>query len=40
FKLNKLPIYMTWHHSQQQDSGHQWLKSALMQVTATFRERN
>ncbi len=37
FKLNKLPIYMTWHHSQQQDSGHQWLKSALMQVTATFR---
>lgn len=37
FETTPLPIYMTWHHSQQQDTGHQWLKEALLEVTKSYR---
>ncbi|RTZ18089.1 LysR family transcriptional regulator [Vibrio aquaticus] len=37
FDLKTLPVYMTWHHSQQQDTGHQWLKETLLQVTHLHR---
>ncbi len=37
FELNTLPVYMTWHESQRQDSGHQWLKETLLNITAQFR---
>ena len=29
-QLKSLPVYMTWHHSQESDTGHQWLKAALI----------
>lgn len=38
FDLEPLPVYMTWHHSQQQDTGHQWLKEALLRVTEHYRQ--
>ncbi|MDN3612046.1 LysR substrate-binding domain-containing protein [Vibrio ostreicida] len=37
FELSRLPVYMTWHHSQQSDSGHQWLKSAVLESTNRYR---
>jgi LysR family transcriptional activator for leuABCD operon len=37
FKSVPLPVYMTWHHSQQQDTGHKWLKESLLNVTNQFR---
>jgi len=37
FELGALPVYMTWHHSQQQDTGHQWLKESLLNVTERYR---
>ncbi|MUI55176.1 LysR family transcriptional regulator [Aliivibrio fischeri] len=29
FKTNKVPIYMTWHQTQKNDIGHQWLRTAI-----------
>ncbi|KLV03405.1 transcriptional regulator [Photobacterium aquae] len=40
FKCQPLPIYMTWHQSQQSDTGHQWLKDTLMKITKPFREKD
>lgn len=37
FELKPLPVYMTWHQSQHQDSGHQWLKQSLLAATQTLR---
>lgn len=37
FDLEPLPVYMTWHHSQRQDTGHQWLKDSLLRVTEQYR---
>jgi len=37
FELMPLSVYMTWHHSQQQDTGHQWLKESLLNVTKKYR---
>lgn len=37
FESVPLPVYMTWHHSQQQDTGHQWLKESLLAVTKEHR---
>ncbi|NVJ56240.1 MAG: LysR family transcriptional regulator [Vibrionaceae bacterium] len=37
FELGTLPVYMTWHQSQQQDTGHQWLKQSLLEVTSLHR---
>jgi LysR family transcriptional regulator, transcriptional activator for leuABCD operon len=34
FELQRIPVYMTWHQSQQSDTGHQWLKEAMVQSTA------
>ena len=36
FALDRLPIYMTWHHSQETDRGHQWLKEAIIELTRDF----
>ncbi|WP_023602679.1 LysR family transcriptional regulator [Aliivibrio logei] len=33
FDSRPLPVYMTWHHSQQSDTGHQWLKKTFEEVT-------
>lgn len=38
FELKPLPVYMTWHQSQHQDSGHQWLKQSLFCATQTLRD--
>lgn len=38
FETQKVPIYITWHQSQQNDSGHQWLKQALYKSTECFRQ--
>lgn len=35
-ELKPIPIYMTWHQSQQTDTGHQWLKKALIDITKNF----
>lgn len=32
-KLKPLPVYMTWHQSQQFDTGHQWLKNTLIETS-------
>ncbi len=29
FSAQKVPVYMTWHHSQNRDEGHQWLRIAI-----------
>lgn len=34
--LKPIPVYMTWHQSQETDIGHQWLKKALIEVTQTW----
>lgn len=36
FELRKLPVYMTWHQSQHNDKGHQWLRESLIQVTSNY----
>ncbi len=33
FESHLLPVYMTWHNSQQSDTGHQWLKQVFEEVT-------
>ncbi|MEZ8122500.1 LysR family transcriptional regulator [Vibrio splendidus] len=33
FKAEPVPVYMTWHHSQRNDTGHQWLREALVKNT-------
>ncbi len=32
FEANKVPIYMTWHQSQKNDKGHEWLRNAIKQA--------
>lgn len=34
FEANKVPIYMTWHQSQKNDKGHEWLRNAIKQAVA------
>lgn len=29
FEATKVPIYMTWHQSQKNDKGHEWLRGAI-----------
>lgn len=31
FEAKKVPVYMTWHHSQRKDKGHQWLRNAIIE---------
>ncbi|CAK1887519.1 LysR family transcriptional regulator, transcriptional activator for leuABCD operon [Vibrio crassostreae] len=33
FKAEPMPVYMTWHRSQGNDKGHQWLREALINTT-------
>jgi len=37
FELNQLPVFITWHQSQRQDTGHHWLKETLLEVTKPYR---
>lgn len=37
FASKKVPIYMTWHHSQRHDGGNKWLREALIETTAALR---
>lgn len=30
FETNKIPVYMTWHQTQKNDTGHQWLREAII----------
>ena len=36
FKAIRIPIYMTWHQSQKNDKGHQWLRESLKEVCKQF----
>jgi LysR family transcriptional activator for leuABCD operon len=36
FETKPVPIYMTWHHSQRNDTGHLWLRNALIEATLHF----
>lgn len=38
FESQPFPVYMTWHHSQQSDTGHQWLKTVFEQVTQNLTD--
>ncbi|MFQ0975532.1 LysR family transcriptional regulator [Vibrio campbellii] len=39
FELTPLPVYMTWHQSQQFDTGHRWLKDTLINVTENLNSQ-
>ncbi|MFA0442777.1 transcriptional regulator [Vibrio sp. 10N.286.49.C2] len=30
FETKKVPVYMTWHHSQNKDTGHEWFRQAIV----------
>lgn len=36
FEAESVPIYMTWHHSQRNDTGHQWLREALISSVKSY----
>lgn len=36
FESNKVPVYMTWHQSQKNDKGHQWLREAIVRAGAAI----
>ncbi len=33
-KIGKVPVYMTWHQSQKNDKGHEWLRQAIVESLA------
>ncbi|MCF7506006.1 MULTISPECIES: LysR family transcriptional regulator [Vibrio] len=40
FKAEPVPIYMTWHHSQNNDTGHKWFRNALETTTGSKQLSN
>ena len=40
FKAEPVPIYMTWHHSQNNDMGHKWFRNALETTTGSKQLSN
>ncbi|KPL96512.1 LysR family transcriptional regulator [Vibrio splendidus] len=40
FKAEPVPIYMTWHHSQNNDTGHKWFRNALEATTGNKQLSN
>ena len=36
FETQQVPVYMTWHHSQHKDAGHQWLREAVVSTSSAL----